>query len=255
MKKFLALMSAVAVLSISVLAMAADFGGDYIEAEGVVYADGKKAPNAMRRIAIMDAYRYLAEQVDTIYVSANSTVKNMCDLDEEINTKVETALRGAKVISVKRDKDGSFHAIVRLYTHGGTGTLASAVLKENVEIEDFPPPKFTNIVSVNYTGLIIDCRGKNLSAAIAPAIKSADGTEVYAYKNIGYQTAVNSGMVAYSTSVDSGVERAGASPLVIKAVNVSGNCDVVVSAEDADKILASNQSANFLGNCAVVLVR
>lgn len=255
MKKCIALISALTVLSISALAMAFDFGGEYIEAEGIVYANEKKNPNAMRRIAIMDAYRYLAEQVDTIYVSTNSTVKNMRDLDEEINTKVEAALRGAKVIDVKREKDGSFHAIVRLYTHGVPNSLSSAVLNENVQIEDFPPPKFTNIVSVNYTGLIIDCRGQNLSTAISPAIKSADGTEIYAYKNIGYQTAVSNGIVAYSTSIDSGVERAGASPLVIKAVSISGNCDVVVSAEDADKILASNQSANFLGNCAVVLVR
>lgn len=255
MKNFFALISAVAVIISCSLAAAFDFGSDYIEAEGVVYAGDKKDPNAMRRIAIMDAYRYLAEQIDTIYVTTNSTVRNMRDLDEEINAKVETALRGAKVVSVKREEDGSFHAIVRLYTHGGAGTLASAVLNENVQIEDFPPPKFTNIVSVNYTGLIIDCRGKNLSTAIAPAIKSVDGTEIYAYKNLGYQTAVNNGVVAYSTSIDSGVERAGSLPLVIKAVNISGNCDVVVSAEDADKILASNQSANFLGNCAVVLVR
>ena len=254
MKKFFALMSAVVLLSISAMAMAADYSGDYIEAEGIVYPAGQ-SPNVLRRIAIMDAYRYLAEQVDTIYVTTDSTVKNMRDLDETINAKVETALRGAKVISVTRDIDGSFHAIVRLYTHGGAGSLASAVLGETIEIEDFPPPKFTNIVSLGYTGLIIDCRGQNLSTAIAPAIKSVDGTEVYAYKNLGYQTAVSKGMIAYSTSVDSGVERAGASPLVIKAVSVSGNCDVVVSAEDADKILASNQSTNFLGNCAVVLVR
>lgn len=255
MKKFLALMSAVAVLSISTLAMAANFSGDYIEAEGIVYPAGQ-SPNVLRRIAIMDAYRYLAEQVDTIYVTTDSTVRNMRDLDETINAKVETALRGAKVISVNRDADGSYHAIVRLYAHGIQGSLSSAVLGENIVVEDFPAPKVINIHSeIKYTGLIIDCRGHNLSAAIAPAIKSADGVEIYAYKNLGYQTAVDKGMVAYSTNVDSGVERAGTAPLMIKAVGVSGNCDVVVSAEDADRILASNQAANFLGNCAVVLVR
>ena len=38
-------------------------------------------------------------------------------------------------------------------------------------------------------------------------------------------------------------------------MKVSDNCDVVVSDEDADKILAANQSTKFLINCAVVLVR
>ena len=255
MKKFFALMSAAAVLLISTMAMAIDFDGEYIEVEGIVYPAGQ-SPNILRRIAIMDAYRTLAEQVDTIYVTTDSTVRNMRDLDETINARVETALRGAKVISVNIASDGSYHAIVRLYTHGVPSSLSSAVLGENIVIEDFPAPKVINIHSeIKYTGLIIDCRGHNLSTAIAPAIKSADGIEIYAYKNIGYRTAVDKGMVAYSTSVDSGVERAGAAPLTIKAVNVSGNCDVVVSEEDADKILTANKSANFLNDCAVVLVR
>ena len=104
-----------------------------------------------------------------------------------------------------------------------------------------------------HDGLVIDCRGLNLSTAITPTIKSAGGVEVYAYKNLGYQSAVSKGMVEYSSDIDS--MRAGVSPLVIKAVSISNACDVIVSDEDADKILAANQSANILVNCAVVLVR
>lgn len=253
MKKVFQIFLVITVLSVTSWVFAA-FNGEYIEAEGVAYPEGQ-ALSAMRRIAIMDAYRYLAEQVDNLNVSVGTSVKNLRDLNDEINAKVETALRGAKVISVTREADGSFHAIVRMPAYGSAQSLASAVLSEKVQIEDFPPPKFTNIVSVNYTGLIIDCRGKNLSEAITPAIKSNDGTEVYGYKNLGYQTTVNRGMIAYTTSLDKGVERAGSSPLKITAVSVSGGCDVIVSAEDADKILAANQSAHFLNNCAVVLVR
>ena len=254
MRKIFLVLFTLMLISITSLVKATDFGGnEYLEAEGVVYPEGQPL-NAMRRIAIMDAYRYLSEQVNNLYVSTSSTVKNLRDLDDEINSKVDAVLHGAKVISVNRESDGSFHAIVRLYTHG-TASLASAVLKENVKIEDFPPPKYVNVISVSYTGLIIDCRGKNLSAAISPAIKSADGTVVYSYQNIGYETAVSKSMIDYSTSVDSGVDRAGSAPLVVKAVGVSGECDVVVSAEDADKILAANRSTHFLNNCAVVLVR
>ncbi|MBO4779788.1 MAG: LPP20 family lipoprotein, partial [Selenomonadaceae bacterium] len=246
MKRFLQVLLTVAVMMIFSPAMAVGFdGGEYIEEEGIVYYDGQ-SPNAMRRIAIMDAYRYLSERIDDIHVSSNATVRSLRDLDDVINTKVETVLRGARVMSVTRESDGSFHAIVRLYLNGKSNSLASAVLGESIEVEDFPPPKITNIVSGNYSGLIIDCRGKNLSTAIAPVIKSVDGTEIYAYKNLGYQTVVSKGMIAYSTSMDSGVERAGSSPFVVKAVGISGECDVIVSAEDADIILESNKSAQFL---------
>ena len=234
--------------------VSANFGNDdYLEAEGVVYPDGQ-SPNAMRRIAIMDAYRYLAEQVDNLHVDSISIVKNLRDLDDQINTKVETAIRGAKVISVTRDKDGSFHAIVRMPLYGSSQSLASAVLKENIVVEDFPKPRFTTIRSeINYTGLIIDCRGKNLSKAVIPTIKSAGGVEVYAYKNVGYQNAVERGMVEYSNNLNS--PRAGTSPLVVKAVSISNSCDIIVSDEDADKILSANQSSNILVHCAVVFVR
>ena len=250
MKKFFQILLVVAVLLTSAFA-AAQFD-EYYEAEGVIYPEGQ-SPNEMRRSAIMDAYRYLAEEVDALHVTSTSTVKNLRDLDDEINTRVEAALRGAKVISAKLESDGSFHATVRL-PKNGPQSISAAVLKPDVVVEDFPKPKFTNMRSeVNYTGLVIDCRGLNLSEAISPVIKSSGGTEIYAYKNVGYDNAVNNGMFEYSANLDS--PRAGSSPLVVKAVKVSEGCDVVVSDEDADKILAANQTAKFLSNCAVVLVR
>ena len=250
MKNFVGMLIAVMVLlSFSVAA-----AEEYIEAEGVVYAESGMTPNMMRRAAILDAYRYLAEEVDALHVTVNSTVKNLREMDDTVNARVEAALHGAKVVSVKRDSDGSFHAFVRLPKFGSGQSLAAAVLKEDVKIEDFPKPKFTNIrTEVQYTGLIIDCRGLNLSEAVAPAIKSVSGVEVYAYKNVGYQNAVSKGMVDYTDKPES--SRAGGNPLTIKAVKLSGTCDVVVSDEDADKILSANQVANILANCAVVLLR
>ena len=60
-------------------------------------------------------------------------------------------------------------------------------------------------------------------------------------------------MVEYADIIDS--PRAGSKPLVVKAVEISQSCDVVISEEDADRILSVNESTNLLANCAVVLVR
>ena len=226
----------------------------YIEAEGIIYYEKGMKPNQMRRMAVMDAYRTLAEEVDSIHVTSTTTVRNLCDLDDEINSRVETVLRGAKVISVTRQKDGSFRAKVRLSMYGAEDSLASVVLKKDIVIEDFPKPKFTNVrTEIKYTGLVIDCRGLNLSTAISPAIKTVGGVEIYAYKNVGYENAVGKGIVEYADIIDS--PRAGTSPLVVKAVEISRSCDVVISDEDADRILSVNQTTNILTNCAVVLVR
>ena len=254
MRKIFQIMLTAVLLITSSLVMAENFSEDNIEVEGVIYYEQGMTPSQMRRMAVLDAYRLLAEQVDTLYVTSESTVKNLRDLDDQINTRVSAALRGVKIVSVNRESDGSFHAKVSLPMYGGSKSLAAAVLNEKIVVEDFPKPKTINIISqVNYTGLVIDCRGLNLSKAISPVIKSDDGREIYAYKNLGYQAAVDKGIVEYSSALDS--PRAGSSPLVIKATKISGACDVVVSVQDADKILSANQSAKFLDNCAVVVVR
>lgn len=252
MRKFFQVLFVAAVLLTSSLVAAQFDDGGYFEAEGVIY-ESDQGKNAMRRAAILDAYRLLSEEVGDLYVTSDSTVKNLRELDDEINARVEKCLRGAKLVSAKFESDGSFHALVRL-PKNGPQSIAGAVLKPDIVVEDFPKPKVVVLRSeVNYTGLVIDCRGMNLSEAISPVIKSSSGTEIYAYKNIGYQNAVNNGMVEYSASLDS--PRAGSTPLVVKAVKISDKCDVVVSDADADKILNANQSTNFLINCAVVLVR
>ncbi len=254
MKRATQILFAMVVLSIFSSVSANINNNGYIEAEGVIYFEEGMSPNQMRRMSVLDAYRYLAEQTDTLYISSESTVRNARDLDDVVNEKVDAALRGAEVISVIRESDGSFHATVRLPIYGGSRSLAAAVLKKDIRTEDFSKPRFVNIrTELQYTGLVVDCRGLNLLPAITPKIKSVGGVEVYAYKNLGYQNAVDKGIVEYSSSPDS--SRAGNLPLVVKAVKISDSCDVVVSDEDADRILAANQSANILGKCAVVLVR
>ncbi|MBR1645311.1 MAG: hypothetical protein IJ685_00900 [Selenomonadaceae bacterium] len=251
MKKVFQVLFALTLLLTSSLAAAYD-EGDYFEAEGIIF-DTTQGKDSMYRAAVMQAYRYLAEEIGDLYITSATTVQQARTADDEINARVEKCLRGAKRVSVKFEGDGSCHAIVRL-PKNGPQSIAGAVLKPDIVIEDFPKPKIINIRStVTYTGLIIDCRGMNLSEAISPVIKSAGGTEIYAYKNIGYQSAVNIGMVEYSADMNS--SRAGNNPLTVKAVKISDKCDVVISDDDADKILNANQSTNFLINCAVVLVR
>ena len=266
MKKLFGALAAAALLFVGSTASALDIGNDgFIEVEGVEYPSPGENPNDARRLAILDAYRQLGESVGDLHISSESTVKQKLEqksgkskservVTDELNTKVNAVVNGAMLKSAYRDADGSFHAIVRLSVFGGAKSLANAVLPEKTGVEDFLKPKFTD-VDLNYTGLIVDCSGLGLSTAILPSIKAADGTEIYAYKNISRQMAAERGMVSYSDSLETGVQRAGNNPLTVKAMFVSGECDAVVSDDDADKILAANQNSSFLKNCMVVFVR
>ena len=94
-----------------------------------------------------------------------------------------------------------------------------------------------------------------ISTAIMPKIKSASDQEIYAPKYLNRQVIAGRGMVGYADDMDSDVRRAGANPLIVEAMFISGECDVVVSDEDADKILAANKATNFLSNCMVIFIR
>lgn len=258
-KFFQFLLTLIIVMTFSV-ASAAQIGNDgYVEAEGVVYPEPGESLNDMRRVAVAEAYRSLAEQVNNLHVTSETTVVNFCLVSDQINLSVDAILKGAKIVKVYRDRtDGSFHAIARLGVYGSNNSLAGVLLPTDTPHEDFPPPKMSAMKNIpttqNYTGLIVDCRGKNLETAISPVIESLGGDRVYAYEQISRQTAISFGMVDYSQSMENGVSRAGNTPLVVKALRISGNCNPVISQEDANRILIANQANHFLNKCSVVIV-
>ena len=269
MKKFFSALTAAAMLFMSAPTSAIEIGNDgYIEVEGMETPQPGESINDARRIAILEAYRLLGESVGDLHISSHSTLKQALnqkgnkskssrELTNDLDTRVDTVVNGAVVKTVYRDDSGTFHAIVRLPVFGGQKSLANAVFADNLPTEDFPQPKSTplEVLDTKYTGLIVDCSGLGLSSAISPAIKNVSGDEIYALKNVTRQMATERGMVSYADSLDSGVQRAGGHPLTVKAMFISGECDAVVSDEDADKILTANQSSRFLKNCMVVFVR
>ena len=262
-------MTATAILFIGAPSQAVEVGNDcVVEVEGAAYPNPGEPANITQRTAQLYAYRLLAEHVGELRITSSSTIqeaietkKGKTDVNrlvrDDLSARVDAVIKGALIKKTYRDPDGSFHAIAQLSMFGGPKSIANAVLPEQTVVEDFPKPIFTNLDSGDvsgYTGLIVDCRDMGLDVAIAPSIKTANGTEIYAYRNVTRQMASNRGMVAYTDSPEN-ANRAGAKPLTVKALFVEGECDAVVSDADADKILAANQSAHFLNNCMVVFVR
>lgn len=223
----------------------------FIEVEEIQYYQQGKSLNELSRMAEMRAYRKLAEELGDLHISSTTIMKNET-LDDTIKAEVEKTVRGARVI-VTRDSENNFIAKVRLNLYGGKNSIANIVVPKNTKVEPFPKfsPKFETIEST-YTGLVIDCAGQEISTAILPKIKSVSGKEVYAFQFLDRNIVVGRGMVNYSDGSNN--SRAGSNPLTIPAMFVE-DCDVVVSDDDAEKILAANSKSNFLKNCAVVFLK
>ena len=111
--------------------------------------------------------------------------------------------------------------------------------------------------------VVVDAAGLGLEGTFSPVIYDVNGRAIYGMRNIDKDFAISKGMVEYYNDLQTATvnSRAGANPLVVKAVSVRGGANsvnpvnVVVSVEDGDKILYANEKSGMLENKAVAFVK
>ena len=239
----------------------------YIEVVGVGLGAGPGGRQLAKRAAVVDAYRNLAEATQGVQVDADTTVEKLTLQNDTIRTHVSALIRGAKIVGEGLNSDGSYYVKMRMPLYG-EGSLATAVLPSVTTQTPVAFPdagsSYQGSISGNYTGLIIDARGLGLESTYAPVVYDENGRGIYGIKNIDGDFAISHGMVEYThnqemvAAVAAGNSRAGANPLVVKAVraklgaNGATKVSAVISASDADKVLKENERTGFLNKYAVV---
>jgi len=107
------------------------------------------------------------------------------------------------------------------------------------------------------SGLIVDARGLDVSRSMSPRVIAADGRVVYPQRDrlptIGYIQ--EHGIVSYVHSVTN-APKAGPRPIVVRAQGVAGSAHdtIIISPEDASRILEENQRSHFLWRWQVCFV-
>lgn len=246
----------------------------YIEAIGIGLL-GEKGPALAHRGAVMDAQRNLLEIIKGVSVNSESTMEDLYVTSDVVKTRVDGVLKGAQIVDEGQNQDGSYYVKMRAPLYGSTGSLASAAFSaiRPATEKPVPPPAVTESAISNeevravqgaaYTGVIVDASSLGLEPTFSPVIYDTNGRAVYGIENIETSIAINSGMVGYADAVEDAASgsRAGTNPLVVKAVEARGGqnslnpVNVVVSVEDADRILTANATNNFLMNGAVMFVK
>lgn len=216
-----------------------------------------------RQAARMDAQRKLVDYVEGVKVTAESSMSDFALEYDVVKTQSQGLVKNAvEVGEPTYISDGVCEVTMELQLYGGRGSIAEVAFlpfKDEPKVPFMQPSINVTQTTVNYTGLIIDCRGLgNLNPVMSPVIKNSDKQKIYGHENLDYDQIVVSGMASYAddTSDEISRSRAGSNPLVIKATGLADlNATPIVSNADADKILAANQHDGFLNNCAVVFVK
>lgn len=281
MRKLILLVVAFMIICLSSIALAnnntVNWSKGDITAIGVGYPPeemGLRGNSIARRAAMVDAQRNLLEITKGVQIDAETTVENMTVSSDVVNSKVQGLLKGAQIFEEGNLDDGGYYVKMRIALYGSTNSLASVAMAEYTK--DIQPQEFAEVEDTElskkevkqvkragYTGVIVDASGLGLEATFSPAILDTNGRVVYGIANVDKDIVISKGMVDYASAVEEATvgNRAGDNPLVIKAVEVKGGknsvnkVNVVVSVEDADRILLANEKSGMLDNLAVVFVK
>lgn len=229
---------------------------------------GGQAKILARRAAVADAQRNLLESIKGVAVDSETTVENFMLKDDVIHTQVNGIIKGARVISEGTQPDGVYKVTMAVPVYGAdsiSDVAITAVVGDKAPVPvPQPSPNYKPSVAISggYSGLVINAKGKELVRTFCPAIYDTTGRAIYGVYNVDKKYAIDYGVVGYAKGpegwgkVKAGTSRAGTNPLVINAVSVRertvNKCDVVISVEDADRILAENARSHFLDKYAVM---
>ena len=222
-----------------------------------------------RRAAVVEAQRNLLETVKDVAIDSETNVEMSMTLNDTIHSEISGVIRGARVIDEEYIPADGIYRVTMSVPMYGVGSLGQVVfdnvIGNNQKVPvPAPSPAYNPSTQLNgnYTGLVIRARGAGLVRTFCPAIYDTSGRAIYGVYNVDKKYAIDYGVVGYAQGpqgwdkVRMGTSRAGSNPLVVDIVEVrqrvANKCDVVISVEDADRILAENRYSHFLDNYAVM---
>ena len=237
---------------------------------------GTRGTPLARRAAIVDAQRNLAEMIKGVQIDSDTLMQDLVIKSDTVSAKVSALVNGYRIVDEGLNPDGSYFVKLSVPMFGMSNSVAAIAIPEipkpaapepmpkvDEKKTELPKEEVKQMKTAAFTGVIVDASGMGLEATFSPVIYDTNGRGIYGMKNIDPDYAISKGMVEYSVNREKAIanSRAGASPLVVKAVSVKGGknsankVNVVVSAADGDRILLANESSEMLKNCAVVFVK
>lgn len=99
-----------------------------------------QARELAKRAALQDAYRQLAEAVNGVKVTGETTVSQLALVSDVIKTRVEATIKGAQQISEREIADGGYEVTVQMPLFGASNSLAGVVFEKPEQKVPFPEP-------------------------------------------------------------------------------------------------------------------
>lgn len=223
-------------------------------------ASALQAKEMARTAAWAVALRNLLEVVKGVYVDSTTTVSNYVTTNDEVRTKVEGFVKGARIIKEQEMPDGSYETTVEMKL---TGDL-SGLLLPKPEPKSDPLPQYKKPAAASsasprtFTGLVVDARGTGARPALAPRLLNEQGEEAYSVAYVDQRAIAEQGIVVYAPDPASAEAnpRVTSTPILVKALRAQGaqRTDLVISDADAQTIHGVPSHFKFLKQAKVLII-
>jgi len=234
--------------------------------------DGEDAwsPLAIRKAA-SQARKLLLDLVMSVRIDGRQTVSAYLADNRELAAQV----RGLVHNSLFQGPEGFDETGAVTVSERFRGKLAELILPTTIPFQSGIPPKLSTsmeqsmtfseappeevgMVESDYTGVIVDARGLEVTPALTPVIYGEDGQGVYGAFAVGRNNAIEKGVVAYAKKNDPPVlsGRVGSRPLVVRALNTYGSwrTDLIVSTANARLIRSIMRKDAVADRCGMVVI-
>jgi hypothetical protein len=197
------------------------------------------------RAARADALRGLTTAAQAIRIDAATTLGEAMAAPE-VRARVERVLEAYEVSATRYFSDGGIEIEVQVPIPALTAALGASGLSG-------PEAAVVPEGAQKHTGLVVDASALRVLPALKPRLLDADGAVLYGIDSLRPEVQRAEGVAVYVKGLAAAKKhaRAGARPLVVKAVKVDG-VDLVLAAEDARRVSEAGPAA--LAAARVVIV-
>ncbi len=213
------------------------------------------------RAAQLDAYRKLLEVTRGVRVNAVTLVADFAVESDVIKTEIEGIIKGTQIANIEYLSDGTVEVTLRMdFREGLSRTILNQVMQKAVPVSMGVAKTEPTLTAKGtpYSGLVVDARGIGARPAMAPGILNEKGVEIYGAMQVDREYAMQQGLSGYARELAAAQNnpRVTDSPLIVKALRVEGpgRSNIVISNDDADRILAASEAPSFLKKCRVMIV-
>ncbi len=218
---------------------------------------GKPQARVMaQRSAQLEAYRNLLEVVKVIRVDTALVVKDFMSISENVRTRVEELVKGAKVVRRDYLADGTVEVTVSLSLRGDFAEMVLPIVSPGMQSSGAAP--VTQPAPNALTGLIVDARNIQARAALFPKIVDENDQDVYGFTMVDRDYVIQQGMSGYLKDLSAAQTnpKVAPNPIVVKGIktNGPGRVSIVISNDDAQKIRASADSVAVMKKAKVIII-